>query len=248
LCFSETRSKAVAIDTTQPKAVAEAIVRGALARIEGAVGKGETVNLVGFGRFEVHERSARRGGNLRIGESLKIPATRVVRFKDRQASSGGRCLIETQAHWAGREVAVATTGELALHTERIPGSRCSPQTSSEGALKGRLGVSLPRPLPGGFPRSYVSRRARILHRERGRERQRGHELTGGGEVGVGDGGPDRWDAGLANPGRAILGWDDVHLDLGHAVNPQDFEGVVVGLDHRPSSRCAPAPSTWRSGC
>jgi DNA-binding protein HU-beta len=71
----------VATDTRQSKSVVEAIVRGALARIEGAVGRGETVNLVGFGRFEVHERSARRGRNLRTGESLKIPATRVVRFK-----------------------------------------------------------------------------------------------------------------------------------------------------------------------
>jgi DNA-binding protein HU-beta len=71
----------VASDTRQPKAVVDAIVRGALGRIEGAVGKGETVNLVGFGRFEVHERSARRGRNLRTGESLKIPATRVVRFR-----------------------------------------------------------------------------------------------------------------------------------------------------------------------
>ena len=43
----------VAKDTKQPKAVVEAIVRGVLARIERAVGKGETVNLVGFGRFEV---------------------------------------------------------------------------------------------------------------------------------------------------------------------------------------------------
>jgi DNA-binding protein HU-beta len=71
----------VATDTRQSKSVVEAIVRSALARIEGAVGRGETVNLVGFGRFEVHERSARRGRNLRTGESLKIPATRVVRFK-----------------------------------------------------------------------------------------------------------------------------------------------------------------------
>jgi DNA-binding protein HU-beta len=71
----------VATDTRQPKAEVEAIVRGVLARIEGAVGKGETVNLVGFGRFEVYERSARRGRNLRTGESLKIPATRAVRFK-----------------------------------------------------------------------------------------------------------------------------------------------------------------------
>ena len=43
----------VATDTNQPKTVVEAIVRGVLARIERAVGKGETVNLVGFGRFEV---------------------------------------------------------------------------------------------------------------------------------------------------------------------------------------------------
>jgi DNA-binding protein HU-beta len=71
----------VASDTGQPKTVVEEIVRGALARIEGAVGKGETVNLVGFGRFEVYERSARRGRNLQTGESLRIPATTAVRFK-----------------------------------------------------------------------------------------------------------------------------------------------------------------------
>ena len=71
----------VATDTAQPKAMVEAIVRATLARIEGAVGKRETVNLVGFGRFEVYERGARRGRNLRTGESLKIPATRAVRFR-----------------------------------------------------------------------------------------------------------------------------------------------------------------------
>jgi DNA-binding protein HU-beta len=71
----------VVSDTGQPNAVVEAVVRGALARIELAVGKGETVNLVGFGRFEVYERSARRGRNLQTGESLKIPATRAVRLK-----------------------------------------------------------------------------------------------------------------------------------------------------------------------
>ena len=71
----------VATDTNQPKTVVEAIVRSVLARIERSVGKGETVNLVGFGRFEVYERSARRGRNLQTGETLKIPATKAVRFK-----------------------------------------------------------------------------------------------------------------------------------------------------------------------
>ena len=84
----------VAADTGQPKTVVEAVVRGALARIEAAVGKGETVNLVGFGRFEVYQRSARRGRNLRTGESLKIPAARAVRFKTgkrlRDAAAGAK--------------------------------------------------------------------------------------------------------------------------------------------------------------
>jgi DNA-binding protein HU-beta len=73
--------EAVANDTGRSKAMVEAIVRAALARIERAVGKGETVNLVGFGRFEVYERGARRGRNLRTGETLKIPAIKAVRFR-----------------------------------------------------------------------------------------------------------------------------------------------------------------------
>ncbi len=73
--------ESVATETAQPKAMVESIVRAALARIEKAVGKGETVNFVGFGRFEVYKRGARRGRNLRTGETLKIPATRAVRFK-----------------------------------------------------------------------------------------------------------------------------------------------------------------------
>jgi DNA-binding protein HU-beta len=71
----------VGTDTAQPKAMVDAIVCGTLARIERVVGKRETVNLVGFGRFQVYERSARRARNLRTGESLKIPATRAVRFR-----------------------------------------------------------------------------------------------------------------------------------------------------------------------
>jgi DNA-binding protein HU-beta len=86
--------EAVASDTGQPKTVVEAIVRRVLARIEGAVGEGETVNLVGFGRFEVYERSARRGRNLRTGASLQIPATTAVRFKGgkrlRDAAAGSK--------------------------------------------------------------------------------------------------------------------------------------------------------------
>lgn len=71
----------VADATKNPKTVVEEILRSALAAIEGSVAKGNTVNLVGFGRFEVYQRTARVGRNLRTGETLKIPATRSVRFK-----------------------------------------------------------------------------------------------------------------------------------------------------------------------
>ena len=72
---------AVSDETKQAKSLIDDVLRAALGKIEGAVGKGDTVNLVGFGRFEVYERGPRVGRNLRTGETLKIPATRAVRFK-----------------------------------------------------------------------------------------------------------------------------------------------------------------------
>jgi nucleoid DNA-binding protein len=71
----------VADETKNPKTVVDDVLRAALGAIENSVSKGDTVNLVGFGRFEVYQRTARVGRNLRTGETLKIPATRSVRFK-----------------------------------------------------------------------------------------------------------------------------------------------------------------------
>ena len=107
----------VATDTGQPKAMVEAIVRAALARIEGAVGKRETVNLVGFGRFEVYERSARRGRNLRTGESLEIPAISSVRFKSgkRLRDAAARSKVKRPGR-AGNSC--RNHRRLALETER----------------------------------------------------------------------------------------------------------------------------------
>ena len=42
---------------------------------------GEKITLVGFGTFEVRERAAREGRNLRTGEKLHIPATKYPAFK-----------------------------------------------------------------------------------------------------------------------------------------------------------------------
>ena len=51
--------------------------------------KGDSIQLVGFGTFEVRERAAREGINPRTKEKIEIAATKVP-AKGRQ-SSQGRC-------------------------------------------------------------------------------------------------------------------------------------------------------------
>ena len=43
--------------------------------------KGEKIQLVGFGTFEVAERPAREGRNPRTGETMKIAASKAPKFK-----------------------------------------------------------------------------------------------------------------------------------------------------------------------
>ncbi|MCI8282372.1 MAG: HU family DNA-binding protein [Lachnospiraceae bacterium] len=43
--------------------------------------KGEKVQLVGFGTFEVSERAARTGRNPQSGEEMEIPASKAPKFK-----------------------------------------------------------------------------------------------------------------------------------------------------------------------
>jgi DNA-binding protein HU-beta len=42
---------------------------------------GDKVTLVGFGTFSVSERAAREGRNPKSGETITIPAKKVVKFK-----------------------------------------------------------------------------------------------------------------------------------------------------------------------
>lgn len=43
--------------------------------------KGEKVQLIGFGTFEVSERAARAGRNPQTGEEMMIPASKIPKFK-----------------------------------------------------------------------------------------------------------------------------------------------------------------------
>jgi DNA-binding protein HU-beta len=47
--------------------------------------KGEKIQLVGFGTFEVSERAAREGRNPQTGETMKIAASKAPKFKPGKA-------------------------------------------------------------------------------------------------------------------------------------------------------------------
>jgi DNA-binding protein HU-beta len=49
--------------------------------ISGALQEGDKVQLVGFGNFEVRERSARKGRNPQTGEEIDIAASKIPSFK-----------------------------------------------------------------------------------------------------------------------------------------------------------------------
>ena len=60
---------------------ADAAVNAAFDTIIDALKAGEKVQIVGFGRFEVRERPARKGRNPMTGESIEIAATKSATFK-----------------------------------------------------------------------------------------------------------------------------------------------------------------------
>jgi DNA-binding protein HU-beta len=60
---------------------AEKAVNAVFASVGDALAKGEKVQLVGFGTFEVRERAARTGRNPQTGEEIQIAASRVPAFR-----------------------------------------------------------------------------------------------------------------------------------------------------------------------
>ncbi|OPA81437.1 DNA-binding protein [Paenibacillus selenitireducens] len=57
--------------------------------ISAALQNGDKVQLVGFGNFEVRERSARKGRNPQTGQEIEIPASKIPAFKPGKALKDG---------------------------------------------------------------------------------------------------------------------------------------------------------------
>ena len=60
-------------------------VDAAFEAIQGALTKGEKVQLIGFGNVEVRERAARKGRNPQTGAEIEIAASKVPAFKPGKA-------------------------------------------------------------------------------------------------------------------------------------------------------------------
>lgn len=72
---------AVAKSADISKAAANKAVDAVVESVTEALQKGDKVTLIGFGTFEVRERSARTGRNPRTGEEIKIKASKIPAFK-----------------------------------------------------------------------------------------------------------------------------------------------------------------------
>lgn len=72
---------AVAEKAELSKKDTEAVVNATVEVITKALKKGDKVQLVGFGTFEVRARGARTGRDPRTGKEIKIPASKAPAFK-----------------------------------------------------------------------------------------------------------------------------------------------------------------------
>ena len=72
---------AIAEKTELSKKDAEKAVKAFTDTVAEELKKGEKIQLVGFGTFEVTQRAARTGKNPQTGKAIKIPASKAPKFK-----------------------------------------------------------------------------------------------------------------------------------------------------------------------
>jgi len=72
---------AIAAKTGETKKNSEAALNAFVDVVTESLVKGDKVQLVGFGSFEVRKRAARKGRNPQTKEEIKIPASKAPVFK-----------------------------------------------------------------------------------------------------------------------------------------------------------------------
>ncbi len=76
---------AIAASADIPKAAAGRALDAVIESVTGALKAGDSVVLVGFGTFSVTDRPARTGRNPRTGDTIKIKAAKVPKFRPGKA-------------------------------------------------------------------------------------------------------------------------------------------------------------------
>ena len=71
----------IAAEAEISKAAAGRALDATVAAVTDALKAGDSVSLIGFGTFSVGERAARTGRNPRTGNTLKIKAAKVPKFR-----------------------------------------------------------------------------------------------------------------------------------------------------------------------
>ena len=71
----------IAAKSNLTKKDSESALNAFIESVQTSLKKGEKIQLVGFGTFEVRSRAARSGINPRTKETIKIPASKAPVFK-----------------------------------------------------------------------------------------------------------------------------------------------------------------------
>lgn len=72
---------AIAKETGLTKKDSEAAVKAFISAVSNELAKGGSVQLIGFGTFDVGTRSERKGRNPKTGETITIKAAKTPKFK-----------------------------------------------------------------------------------------------------------------------------------------------------------------------
>jgi integration host factor subunit beta len=101
----------------QKKVVTKEVIQSFIDEIISELGKGNRLEFREFGVFELKERAPRKARNPQTGESVYVPAKRVVHFKP------GRLMKEKVLGLAKTETATTTTnttGSTSTGTQKNP--------------------------------------------------------------------------------------------------------------------------------
>ena len=71
----------IATKTQMTEKTTKALLKAYTEAVMEAMTEGDSVQLIGFGKFEVKLRKARKGRNPKTGEALDIPAKTVPAFR-----------------------------------------------------------------------------------------------------------------------------------------------------------------------